>query len=131
MNDQYSSFESSNNDHTKFIELLETHGISNHPNVWNRIATDMGWTVEETKLYGYRYMHQLQEELQSCRAKNSGITLEWCLEDNILFENLLLAYSHSVLQMNDDSKWLEISSKIPSKTIEQCKERYRELYQGK
>lgn len=129
MNETNSSIETSSNDHIKFIESLETHESINNPNIWNRIAADMNWTVEETKLYGYRYMNQLQEELQKCRAKNHGITSEWKLEDNILFENILLVYSH--LDMTDDSTWLEIATKIPSKTIEQCKERYQELCQRK
>jgi len=130
MDDNNSSQESNNDHHVKFIESLEAHGTKNDPNVWKLIASDLGWTIEETKLYSYRYMHELQEELQHCRANNDGINSEWSLEEVILFENILLAYSHLDLVMNDDSKWLEISFKLPSKTIEQCKARYKEMYQG-
>mmetsp|Transcript_26589 Transcript_26589/g.30418 ORF Transcript_26589/g.30418 Transcript_26589/m.30418 type:complete len:168 (-) Transcript_26589:262-765(-) len=43
----------------KFISSLEKHGSAMTGDEWSCIATDMGWSVDEVKLYAYWYMQAL------------------------------------------------------------------------
>ena len=110
--------------HARFLESLERHATSSGGEqvsraVWSRMASDLGWSVEQVQVYAYWYMMALAEDddqaiSQGEQQDNGGNNVimnggghrndnelnenltngnsEWTLEEDILLESLLAVY---------------------------------------
>uniref|UniRef100_A0A7S2N5L5 Myb-like domain-containing protein n=1 Tax=Helicotheca tamesis TaxID=374047 RepID=A0A7S2N5L5_9STRA len=100
--------------HERFIAALEQYGPQGTGWEWEHMASATGWTVDEVKLYAYRYMMALNETPsrhidRSPSAANEGDNSskgghsprqsggdekeneddDWTFEERILFDTLL------------------------------------------
>lgn len=158
-------------DHERFISALEKNGTGMRGDEWDKIASELSWSIEDVKTYAYWYMQELFESLQDKRCMDNNIeatpveiseemkekanrhdeerlqgvidvdelesssslskfvpTNEWTFEECILFDNLLLAYPKERKDKGMLIRWKKISSMLPNKSADDCKERYSLFY---
>eukprot|EP00591_Stephanopyxis_turris_P008113 CAMPEP_0195527060 /NCGR_PEP_ID=MMETSP0794_2-20130614/28501_1 /TAXON_ID=515487 /ORGANISM="Stephanopyxis turris, Strain CCMP 815" /LENGTH=124 /DNA_ID=CAMNT_0040657883 /DNA_START=175 /DNA_END=546 /DNA_ORIENTATION=+ len=115
--------------HQRFIAALESHGPGLTGKEWTKMAASMGGrSVEEVKLYAYRYMLSLQstsrerptmngEQLESSLVAETSPTSysDWSHDECILFETLLARYG-SERDGGDDLRWERIAAAM-GKTV--------------
>lgn len=124
--------------HERFIASLEKHGYGAAPAAWANMAGDLVWSIEEVKLYAYRYFIALQsveesEDHNSTMMHLSDLDNEWTLDEVILLEALLVQHLPLITRESESEgeiDWDEkIASQIPGKTAQQVRQMYEKGYQ--
>jgi len=145
----------STKDQIKFASALEGHGYEMTGHEWNLIASEMNWTVEDTKTFAFWYLHQLFHQTKNERPGNSDVggvvaseeylngntpldetmpaqqqleDSEWAYEECILFDTLLIRYPQDNRDRESKLRWQKISTMLPNKSAVACKERYQRYF---
>jgi len=124
--------------HTKFISALEKHGSSER--AFHKIAEEMDWSIEDTKVYAYSYFKALTRERSSKMYKGTGSTTNkekketttstattdtdnWSFHEHILLDALMVKHckDSSCLEEGSLETWDRIAYKLPGRTAQQCK----------
>lgn len=114
--------------HRLFVAALETNGYSAEASAWDRMAEELGWSVEEVKTYAYRYFNALlvktEDDSPHARERDDEDSA-WSTEESILFEALLIRNLPATSQSEKEVPWEQrIASRIPGKTAQDIKRRY-------
>lgn len=132
----------SREEHERFLKILEKRGSDVTGNEWSLISADMGWSIDDVKLYAYWYMQQLynknkvndgstDNDIQDSmlpesspekeyESKNQFVhDDEWTFEETALFNTLLVTYDSTT-----PYRWEKIASLIPNKIEKQCREKW-------
>ena len=124
--------------HTKFISALERHGSSER--AFHKIAEELDWSIEDTKVYAYSYFKALIRERKikiykgvgsSINAQNkettastaSADTDNWSFHEHILLDALMVKHckDSSCLKEGNSETWERIAYQLPGRTAQQCK----------
>lgn len=121
--------------HAEFISALEKHGSSER--AFHKIAEEMDWTVEDTKVYAYSYFKALTRERSSkiykgieCSTNKeeketilTDITDNWSFHEHILLDALMVKHckDSSCLEEGSLETWDRIAYKLPGRTAQQCR----------
>ena len=123
--------------HTEFISALEKHGSSER--AFHKIAEELDWTVEDTKVYAYSYFKALTRERSSKIYRGIGsstnkeeketiltdITDNWSFHEHILLDALMVKHCKDSSCLNDEKgnseTWERIAYQLPGRTAQQCK----------
>jgi len=84
--------------HDRFISALERYGPQTTGWEWENMATATGWTVDEVKLYAYRYMISLNA-VSNHNAPSSAAAVT---EENYSAEKSGQINSHALIDSNKD-----------------------------
>mmetsp|Transcript_18834 Transcript_18834/g.28640 ORF Transcript_18834/g.28640 Transcript_18834/m.28640 type:complete len:174 (+) Transcript_18834:282-803(+) len=68
------------------------------------------------------------DEIESRSSSQFVLTNQWTYDECILFDNLLLAYPKERKDKGMLIRWRKISSMLPNKSADDCKERYSLFY---
>jgi len=123
--------------HTKFISALEKYGSSER--AFHKIAKELDWTVEDTKVYSYSYFKALIRERKNkiykgiCGSTNKEEketistdidTENWSFHEHILLDTLMVKHckdSSCLEEKGGSSEWERIAYQLPGRTAQQCK----------
>lgn len=61
------------NDHDRFVAALEKHGPGSSGQEWQNMSHELQWTVDEVKIYAFRYMHSLHQYHQTHRYPHHNV----------------------------------------------------------
>lgn len=112
--------------HNRFIASLEKHGFG--ASAWELMGKELDWTAEDVKTYAYRYFISLQKMTSEEERGLVGVDdNDWAVEENILFEALLVQYLPTIQDQSSD--WAErIAAQMPGRTPREVNQRYEAKY---
>jgi len=133
--------------HKRFISVLEKYGSAagSEPGTlaWHAMAMDLGWTLEEVKIYAYSYFKFLTEQNEERYygderkgndvsqdgagqmqlsdgkhdyAKDNSTSTSWTFEEKVLLDSLLLKYADELPLEGDYSERTHLNQSNDSRT---------------